>query len=205
MIPIVVYWTEYTATVNGRILKLVPCENCTTEYVYALEREGRGFGTSAYMLNEEGAQTHAESAAKDSLQSYLQNDFDPVPCPACGHYQRYMFPKLIETKSLASLVAMLAVLIIGCLDGLAALKWSIDYLQEPSDRAFERMVVTWSIFLPLCCIGFAMVLLQKNRDRRFDPNVEDRQDRIAKGRSRAITRVEFEIAQQRAREAGTGE
>jgi hypothetical protein len=24
----VVYWTEYTATVNGRVLKLVPCEYC---------------------------------------------------------------------------------------------------------------------------------------------------------------------------------
>src|SRR5262249_57077709 len=100
MIPVVVFWTKYTATLHGQTLKLVPCENCSTEYVYVLEREGSGYGTSLYMLNDEGALGHAKSAAEDTLQSYLENDFDPVPCPTCGHYQRYMFPKMLETKSL---------------------------------------------------------------------------------------------------------
>lgn len=46
MIPVVVFRTKHTATVGGRVLKLVPCENYSTEYVYVLEREGLGVGIS---------------------------------------------------------------------------------------------------------------------------------------------------------------
>ena len=31
MLPIPVFWTHYTATMSGQALKLVPCENCSTE------------------------------------------------------------------------------------------------------------------------------------------------------------------------------
>jgi len=193
MIPIVVAWTEYTATVNGRILKLVPCENCSTEYVYVLEREASGVGTSVYGIFAESAQSHSESAADDTLQSYLENDFDPVPCPVCGHYQRFMFSKLQETKSPLVPAAMFAVLLIGCLDSVAALNWSINYLQRPSDHAVEMMLLTWSILLLVCAIGFGLRHIKRAQDRRFDPNLlEQEQARIAKGRSRAITRTEFD-------------
>lgn len=86
MIPIVVFWTNYTATVRGRVLKLVPCESCKAEYVYVLEREGVGAGTSVYGLYAETAQDNAESGAQEVLDQYLANDFDPIPCPMCGHY-----------------------------------------------------------------------------------------------------------------------
>src|SRR5438477_366098 len=67
MIPIPVVWTHYTATVRGRVLKLVPCENCSTEYVYALEREGEGAGTSLYLLNEEGRDARIERGRSRAL------------------------------------------------------------------------------------------------------------------------------------------
>jgi Zn ribbon nucleic-acid-binding protein len=197
MIPIPVFWTKHTATLNGRVLKLVPCENCSTEYVYVLEREGSGVGTSVYMLNEEGAASHAQSAAEDTLQAYLENDFDPVPCPACGHYQRYMFPKLLETKSLRGPAMMLVLLLVGCLAAVSALYWSVVYLQRPNDRVLERMVITWSTLLIVGLVGLGLWLIKQARIRRFDPNVEDQQARIAKGRSRAVTRTEFEVAQSR--------
>jgi len=165
MIPIPVFWTKYTATLHGQVLKLVPCENCSTEYVYVLEREGSGVGTSVYMLNDDGAQGHARSAAEDTLQSYLENDFDPVPCPVCGHYQRYMFPKLLETKSLRGPAVMLVVLLIGCLDAVSALYWSVVYLQRPNDRAFERMVITWSILLIVGLVGLGLWLVKRARIR----------------------------------------
>jgi hypothetical protein len=196
MVPIPVFWTKYTATMRGSVLKVVLCENCSTEYVYVLEREGSGVGTSLYRLNNEGAAGHAASAAEDTLQSVLENDFDPVPCPACGHYQRYMFPKLLETKGLWGPAVTVVVLLVGCLDTVSALSWSVAYLQHPNDHAFWRMVVTWSILLLLCLIGLGLSLVKQSRIRRFDPNLEDQQARIAKGRARAITRAEFEKAQQ---------
>jgi hypothetical protein len=204
MVPIPVFWTKYTATTRGSVLKFVPCENCSTEYVYVLEREGSGVGTSMYMLNNEGAASHATSAAEDTLKCVLEHDFDAVPCPVCGHYQRYMFPKLLETKSLWGPAVMLGVLLIGILDAISALYWSVAYLQRPNDHAFRRMVVTWSILLLVGLIGLGLSLVRKSKIRHFDPNVEDQQTRIVKGRSRAITRAEFEKAQQGADEAELG-
>jgi hypothetical protein len=197
MIPVVVFWTKYTATLNGRVLKLVPCENCSTEYVYVLEREGTGVGTSVYALNDEGARDNAASAAEESLREHLANDFDPVPCPVCGHYQRYMFPKLYETKSLWGPVAKFVVLALGCLDAVGALFWSVAYLQQPNDHALGRMVVAWSLLAVLCLIGVGLAAIERSKARRFDPNSEDQQARIERGRSRAVTRAEFEAAQQR--------
>jgi hypothetical protein len=196
MVPVWVFWTEYTATLRGRVLKSVACETCSTEYVYMLDRQGSGVGTSVYMLNDDGAKGHATSAAEDTLQSYLENDFDPVPCPACGHYQRYMFPKLLETKSLRGPAVMLLILFIGCVDAVSALYWSVVYVQRPNDHAFGRMIVTWSALLLVCLIGIGLWLVQQAHIRRFDPNSEDRNARIAKGRARAVTRADFDKAQQ---------
>lgn len=198
MIPVV--WTQYTATASGRVLKLVPCEYCSTEYVYVLEREGEGAGTSLYWLNEDGAQTQAASGAEDTLRQYLENDFDPVPCPVCGHYQRYMFPKLYSGSPLIQL-ARLVIVVLGCAGALAALYWTVICLQSPGDRARARMIANWSLLAVLGLLGVGLGALERARARRFDPNSEDQQARIEKGRLRAVTRAEFEAAQQREREA----
>jgi hypothetical protein len=199
MIPIV--WTNYTATIPGRVLKLVPCENCSTEYVYVLEREGEGAGTTVYGLNHEGALGHAVAAAEDTLQQYLANDFDPVPCPACGHYQRYMFPKLYEPASWLT-AARLVVLAAGSLSVVGALYWTLMYLQRASGHALGRMGAAWALLAVLGLLAVGLGVVERSRARRFDPNTEDQQTRIEKGRSRALTRAEFE-AQQRARGAAT--
>jgi hypothetical protein len=196
MIPIPVFWTKYTATMQGQALKVVLCENCSTEYVYILEREASGVGTSVYMLNKEGAAGHAQSAAGDTLKEVLDNDFDAVPCPACGHYQRYMFPKLRETKGMGVVVLTIALLMIGAIAAVGALKCSLDYLQHPREADFRSMITAWSVLLVVCFIGLGLSILNKRKIRRFDPNVADQQARIAIGRSRAVTRAEFEKMQQ---------
>lgn len=195
MIPIVVWWTEHTATVNGRVHKLVPCENCSTEYVYILEREGRGVGASVYSLTDDTAQEKAATGAEESLREYLANDFDAVPCPVCGHYQRFMFPKLYETKSLWAPAARVAVLGLGLLDLIGTLFWAIAYMQQPSNLALKRLVVTGSLLVVLGLVGFWLAAVERARVRDFDPNQEDQQARIEKGRSRAMTRAQFEAAQ----------
>ncbi len=204
MIPIPVIWTKYTATLRGRVLKLVPCENCSTEYVYVLEREGQGVGTSVYLLNDDGAQEHAAAAAEDTLREYLENDFDPVPCPACGHYQRYMFPKLYKVTSPWLPAAQFAVLVAGSLDAVGALYWSLTYLQHSTNHALVSLVATWSLLAILGLLGVGLAAIERSKARRFDPNTDDQQARIEKGRSRAVTRAEFEASQERERGAGGG-
>ena len=196
MVLIFVTWTNYTATVNGRVLKLVPCENCSTEYVYVLDREATGVGTSVYGLNDEGAQGNAASSADAALRDYLANDFDPVPCPACGHYQRYMFPKLLDTRSPWVLIATLAVLAVGGLSAVSAAYWGVSYLEQPSERALWRLAAACSALAFAGVIGAGMSVAHRVRVRRFDPNTEDQRARVERGRGRAVTRAEFEAGQQ---------
>lgn len=196
MVPIPVFWTEHTATRKGRAVKVVPCENCSTEYVYILEREASGVGTSVYALNDEGAASHAQSAAGDTLKEVLKNDFDPVPCPVCGHYQRYMFPKLRETKGMGVVVLTIALLMVGAIAALGTVKCTLDYLQERGEADFRNMITAGSVLLVVCLVGLGLSILNNRQIRRFDPNVSDQQARIAIGRSRAITRAEFEKMQQ---------
>jgi hypothetical protein len=198
---VIVYWTEYTATVGGRVLKLVPCENCSTEYVYVLEREGTGAGTSLYLLNDDGAREHAQEAAADTLRQVLENDFDPVPCPACGHYQRYMFPKLLEERSLWGPVARLAAAAVGIVGAVAGAYWTLAYVNRPTDAALWRMVAAWAAVVVAGLAGIGLGAARRARERRFDPNVGDPQARIAEGRRRAVTRAEFEASQPPAAEA----
>src|SRR5262249_18582660 len=141
------------------------------------------------------AADHATSAAKETLDSLLENDFDVVPCPVCGHYQKYMFSKLLETKGMMGLVIPVAVIMAGCIAAVIAVKCSIVYLQHPSDDGFRSMVTAWFTLLIISLIGLVLSILRKRKIRRFDPNSADQQERIALGQSRAVTRAEFERIQ----------
>jgi hypothetical protein len=190
---------------QGSALKVVRCENCSTEYVYVLERQGMGAGVSMYMLNNEGAAENATSGARESLTSALENDFDPVPCPACGHYQRYMFPKLAEGKWPGLQVLMFLVLLCGCLTAAIALYCSAAYLLGPDDHQFRNMVRAWSVLLSLCAAGLGLSLIRRSRLRHFDPNLQDQEARFALARSRAVIRAEFEQARQNRTMAPNGD
>jgi hypothetical protein len=173
MIPVVVFWTQYTATVGGRVLKFVPCEGCGTEYVYTLHRDAVGVGTDVYLMNP-GAEGHALSAAEDSLRQALENDFDPVPCPACGHYQPYMFPKLLTDRSPWAALAAVAALGTGILGALVAAYWTVAYLGQPTDAALWRMVGAWSVVVVSGLVGAIVASARRAREQRFDPNAGTR-------------------------------
>jgi len=198
MVPIPIVWTQYTATVSGQVLKLVPCENCSTEYVYVLERKGEGFGTSFYMLNEGGAENNAKSGAEDTLQQYLENDFDPVPCPTCGHFQRFMFLKLYKGSPAWVILAKLVAIIVMCLSAISSAYWGLAYYQRAGDHSLVRLAGTSTALVVFGLIAFCLGKFERWHTNRFDPNFEDQRLRIEKGRSRALTRAEFE-AQQRGR------
>ena len=202
MIHIPVFWTEFNATAEGRNLKFVPCENCSTEYVYVIKRKCLGTGTSMYNLNNEGAASRAQSAAAETLTSVLENDFDPVPCPACGYYQRYMFPKLLGIAVVRVRIVMFAVIAISFLAAVSALHSSVAYQQHPNHPGFEKMIKDWSLLLTLFLAGLGLSIVKNVKIRRFDPNTGDPHTRIAIGQSRAVTRAQFEKAQLAGQPAG---
>ena len=192
---------HHTATAQGRRLKFVRCEHCSAEYVYVMERETTGafsrmnvFGETMFGIDNEAA-AHAKSAAEETLAAVLDNDFDPVPCPACGHYQRYMFPKLLGNTGLWARLILLAAIVIGCLAAMYAVYHSIRYLQNPTNEGVGPPITGWSVLLLLCVLGLVLSIINKVQIRRFNPNAGDPQARIAVGRRLAVTREEFEKAQ----------
>ncbi len=193
IIPI--FWKQYTATAEGSRVKFVPCEHCSVEYVYVIEREAMGSGTSMYMLNNEGAADRAASAAGETLSNVLENDFDPIPCPECGHYQRYMFPKLLGNTGLWVRLVLLVVIVLGCLAAVNAIYRSLSYLLHLVGGSLGQLIAAWLILLAPVVAGFGLSILNNALIRRFDPNEGDPQARIAIARTRAITREEFEKAQ----------
>lgn len=195
MVLIPIFWTQYTAKAQGRRLKFVPCENCSVEYVYVMEREATGAGTSVYMLNDQGAAGQATSGAREMLSDILENDFDPVPCPVCGCYQRFMVPKLLGHTGLWVRLVLLVVIVLGCLAVANAVFRSIDYLQHPADYDFQQLVTTGAALLLLGVAAVGLSLLNRVLIRRFNPNAGDPEGRITIGRSRAVTREEFEKGQ----------
>lgn len=196
MIPIVIVWTEYTATVNGQVLKLVPCENCATEYVYVLKRENTGTATSFYLGLDAEEQKQLVSNAEETLREYLANDFDPVPCPVCGHYQSYMFPKLMKTGCLWGVVAPVAVLVVGALSAVGVVVRAIEYFGRPGDQTLWRLAGPCTGLGVAGLIGAGLWAAQRARVRNFDPNTEDQQARVERGRKRAVTKSQLEAGEQ---------
>lgn len=60
--------------------------------VYRMERRGSGSGTSFLFLDNAGAKERAELEAKHKVNTQLEEEQDPVPCPACAWVQSGMIP-----------------------------------------------------------------------------------------------------------------
>src|SRR5262249_45139285 len=138
---------------------------------------------------------HAEEAAQDTLSQALENDFDAVPCPICGHYQRFMFPKLMEERSAWELAARVLALVVGMFASVAGMFWTLAYLSEPTDKALGRMSAAWGTGARAALAGIGLAVARRARERRFAPNTGNADARIAEGRRRAKTRAEFEASQ----------
>jgi hypothetical protein len=204
LIPIPVKVTTFTANTEGVRLKTVNCENCSTEFLYKMKREATGASSSFYGVNRQGAADRAASDAKALLHAYLKNDFDAVPCPACGHYQRYMFPKLVEEKSLWLQVLMLLGLLSASFSGVSVSYWGIMIALGERGKAVSNVITALSALAVACLVVFGLRFFQRLRIRRFNPNAGDPQARIALGRSLAIIKSDLEhLKKQQEQEAAT--
>src|SRR5438128_2002064 len=84
---------NFTCTVTGKVVKNVICIRCNCEYVYIMQREVSGEGTSLLWADNQGAKERAAASAQETLSKKLKNDCDYVGCPDCGNYQPNMIRK----------------------------------------------------------------------------------------------------------------
>ena len=182
------YAQTYTATLRGRVLKSVTCEQCRAEYVYSMEREATGQGTSLLFLDNEGASGRASTDAEWELQRTLDQDCDPVPCPTCGRYQAPMVGQLRKQHLSWMFWAGGLTLIASLVDLL------IFYLNMVDIRGGNPTAksVTLGILLVAVPLGLGLIVLRRVLAARFDPNASDVNTRKQIASGRALLREELE-------------
>lgn len=113
----------YRADISGAVVRRVTCEKCGCAYAYEMVRQGRGGGTSLYMLNNAGAEDRARTRASKRLRRELLHGVDPVGCPDCGWYQADMVREarrrtmqgIVPTAIVCLAIAAAYALVVGAL------------------------------------------------------------------------------------------
>jgi hypothetical protein len=175
---------RYTSWVSGAAAKPVTCEECGAEYVYLLEREAEGHGSSVLFLDNAGGERRAHEAAERDLARQLERDCEVVPCPKCGHLQPEMV-KLARRRHLRIvktggwvLTALAAVF--GILNAASSLGMEGPYF------------MSWPAFAGIAAIGPAILVVRLFLAQAFDPNTAPLEERMATAKKLALTREEFE-------------
>lgn len=188
MVPIP-YALTTTVTLEGRVPKLVLCEQCGEQYVYLLKRQAQGDGTSLLFLDNDGAQRRAEGQAQEALIDLINRAHDPIPCPQCGRIQTNMIPRAkrlhrpgMGQAGLICLIVAIIVLVMG-------------FFVEVTDKYGEKAVLK-SIFYAsaagMTVLGFALIIRRKILVRRFDPNAAPVEARLEYARTVAMRLADWE-------------
>ena len=181
---------HYEKVVRGSAVRVVLCENCQTEFVYVVSRQGHGDGVSILFLDNKGAQDRARTQAGADLQRELTRGQDPIPCPDCGWYQRSMIPFLrqahrrgmgIAGALLLCLAAHLLVFSVGA--------WFGDGPAYKDLAHFLAHACGW-----LTSVGLGLILIRKLLAGRIRPNEGDPEARKDLGRRLAMRMDDFKRA-----------
>jgi hypothetical protein len=122
----------------------------------------------------------------------LNEDVDPIPCPACGWYQKAMIPLLRRERlrwmpSLAKgcLVAALFAFAAGVVGQVAAIRGQPAAAQLP-DTAPAWTYAAWVVAAALVLLCPGLYVLRWALNRSYDPNTKakgSKEQNAAKGTS----------------------
>lgn len=179
----------YEAKTAGSAVKRVQCENCSTTFVYSVKRMCTGGGMGIAFLDDEGAQQRAQQEAARALKKALDAAIEVVPCPRCGWIQadmkalarRQHLPRL-KIAGLALLVLSFIYLILIAIIGIG--------VQLPVDRPAADL--QGDLVFLIAVAGVTLLLGRIMACQQFDPNDEDVELRLQKGRDRAMLLSDLE-------------
>jgi hypothetical protein len=186
MLPI--HLRHHVVTAKGQEFKAVTCENCRVEFVYLLTRHVEGWATGVMFLDGDAPNQAARQASAELCHA-LPRDQDPVPCPACGWYQKSMLP-LIRAQHWGWMsVAGVFVLYVAALTAvLGALGWALA--PDPAAARARASFVeagAWG-----AAAGCGLILAHRLLAASVRPNDGDPEARKEVGRRLARTRAEFD-------------
>jgi hypothetical protein len=184
-----------SVTQVGAPIKEVTCEQCEFEYVYQLLRTAEG---SVRGWEEESASNYesmykkAESRAQAKLSRELKTACDVVPCPKCGRCQKDMVAQarrsLLRSLPVVGLILLPLLILLGmaCICGsvlwadLGALLEAVVLLVILILVWFTAAVMVWDRFLSWQILRWG-----------YNPNAQDEDARIERGRTRAVSREAY--------------
>ncbi len=170
---------RYWSRARGRAAKQVTCEECGAEYVYLLEREAVGEGSSPFFLDKRGAERRAAKRAERELARKLEAECDVAPCPKCGRIQADMV-RMAKGERLRWLIPL--GLIVG---GLGVLLAVLNVWVPEAE-------IPWSLIAPVAGLGAAVLLARFAVVSATDPNDAHVEQRLALAQRTSLTREEFE-------------
>jgi hypothetical protein len=171
------YAQTFTATTTGSLLKIVQCEKCSRYYGYELVAKVSASDTSFLFLDNEGASSRAVTAAETKLLHTLEASCLPVPCPTCGWYQQNMILRMRGNylKWMRTVALWLVLLpFFSCL----GFGWLVQESQKsgqglPSGASWG----VWSLWIFTGILVSGLPLVRRYLSSRYDPNLQDVEER----------------------------
>jgi hypothetical protein len=176
-----------TITVRGKAWKGVCCESCGAGYAYIVHCQGSGSGVNFLLLDESGAKERAKNDAVAALQSALERAVVDVPCPACGWYQREMIAvaRRRHNRWMAEYSGRIALWLVALIP-LTGLFYFV------ASRTPPWLVVLYGVTGVLCVTALGLRLAKFATSVHYDPNADDVEQRIRRGREYGILRADLE-------------
>jgi hypothetical protein len=153
------FYIAYTTTKKAVFAKECRCEHCGLHFVYPMEREADGFGSAYLGVGRTAAKQSAQEEAEAELQQLFAEDFDFVPCPGCGRYQKDMIRRdrkegHVWMKGTAERCILTGLIFFGVLILGAALIFAGPGPKDMNDSCVG-FCITSGILLPLS--GFFLI------------------------------------------------
>lgn len=182
------FGVDYTTTVTGSIIRLVRCEQCNYEYAYQMNRKIKGRALSPYAVNTNQAAALSERRAQKRLEYALRNSCDPVPCPACGWYQRDMIQRLKKLR--LRWIPKLAIAMIPLSVFVFVIVFSLLF-NTAIPKEHHPVIAGLAVAGAWCVVG--MLLLGRIiLNQIYDPNSTSFDYRIAKGKAGALSKEQYQ-------------
>jgi len=189
---------NYTATLRGAKWKTVQCFNCSGEYFYHMNRSAKCNGFNPLWLDAEGARNRAYEKAQAALTRALDEECDPISCPACGVYQPDMIRLLRVRKwttvnKWARLILLVHIIMALASSSLYVLLSTLD---KRVPRMGYEMLKAWMVppFGFVWMWALALLLGAWVVRRSYDPNADaaSRARNLVPGPDGPFRREEFE-------------
>jgi hypothetical protein len=181
---------------RGRLSKTihvgVRCEQCGHKYGYALSRSARVKVARAVWESRATAREAAQRHAETLVDQKLDRESDPVPCPKCGWLQNKMLDAARREQFPHSPRNAVVALIIA---GVALFASFVVQMIQEEHPNLALGGVLCGLLITVALLGgggIMSLVVHQRRVKNHDPNSTPVEERIERGRERALSWEEFQ-------------